>query len=269
MHWLEATFGTRAPLVGVVHLAPLPGSAGYGGSDDEIMRLARDSAAALWDAGFDGIMLENFGDTPFHPDSVEPHVVGLVSVLVREFSARGPCGVNLLRNAARDALAAAFAGGGAFIRVNIHTGAALTDQGVIQGRAWETLRYRRVLGARVGIMADIQVKHAVPLAPRDPVEEARDSVERGLADALIVTGPRTGTLGNPARARALKEALPDVPVFMGSGVNHDNVGRVLEDADGVIVSSALESGCGRIDPARAAAFVKAARGANRHRRDHA
>ncbi len=259
MSWLSREFKTEQPLIGVVHLLPLPGSPRYGGRLERVLAAARRSADVLFDAGFDAVVVENFGDTPFHPDAVEPHVVGIASRLVAEISARGPCGVNLLRNAAGDALAAAFAGGGRFIRVNVHTGAVLADQGILQGRADATLRYRQVLGSDIRILADVRVKHAAPLVARDLIVEAKDCVERGLADGLIVTGSRTGELGDPACAERLKRELPGVPVFMGSGVTARTARRVLQAADGIIVGTSLERALGVIDPAKARAFVKSAR----------
>ncbi len=258
MSWITELFHTSTPMIGVVHLAPLPGSPQYGGDVDEIFTRARTAARTLRDAGFDGIMFENFCDTPFFPDTVPPHVVGLLSVLVHECAQQGPCGVNMLRNAAGDALAAAFSGGGSFIRVNIHTGAALTDQGIIQGKACETLRYRRSLNASVRILADVQVKHAAPLARRSATLEAKDCVERGGADGVIVTGSRTGEPVDMVQLEEVKNAVPSTPLFVGSGASADNLASALTIADGVIVSTSLEKETGLIDPRSAAAFIKEA-----------
>lgn len=259
MQWIEALFTSKKPVIGVIHLLPLPGSPRYGGNLETILRAARTAANTFWEAGFDGVMLENFCDVPFFPDHVDPHVVALAGVLVKEFRRRGPCGVNLLRNAARDAMAAAFAGGGDYIRVNVHSGAAVTDQGLLTGKAYETVRYRSLLGAGVRILADVHVKHAEPLVPRDPVEEALDCVERGLADGIIATGPRTGVPADLSQAEKLKAALPATPLFLGSGVSVDNVAAALRVADGIIVSTSLESETGVVDQARAKAFMEAAR----------
>jgi len=259
MNWIEDLFQVEKPLIGVVHLLPLPGSPRYGGSMDEILEAARWSASALREAGFDGIMFENFGDIPFHPDRVEPHVVGIVSVLVSEFSRHGPCGVNLLRNAARQAVAAAFAGGGSFVRVNVHTGSQVTDQGLIHGRAYDTVRYAKLLGSGIRILADIEVKHAEPLVRRGPLAELQDAVERGLADAVIVTGNRTGEPADLDLVARLKQAAPRTPIFVGSGVTTETVAATLEVADGVIVSTSLEKDPGRIDGVKAHAFVREAR----------
>jgi membrane complex biogenesis BtpA family protein len=186
-------------------------------------------------------------------------VVGIVSILVAEFAERGPCGVNLLRNAARDAVAAAVAGGGRVIRVNVHTGAAVTDQGLLLGAADETVRYLHTLRADIRILADVQVKHAAPLVARDITVEAQDCCERGLADGVIVTGPRTGAPADLTVVKRVKTAVRETPVFVGSGVSVETVAATLAAADGVIVSTSIEKRLGEIDAVKAKAFVAEAR----------
>ncbi len=148
----EPTFGTAAPLVGMVHLPPLPGAPKAPDDGDKAMRAALDRAAsdarALDRGGVDGIVIENFGDAPFYPDEVPPHVVAGVTRAATAVAAETdiPLGINVLRNDAEAALSIAAAVGADFVRVNVHTGARVTDQGIVQGRAHETLRLRDRLG---------------------------------------------------------------------------------------------------------------------------
>ena len=127
-----------------------------------------------------------------------------------------------------------------FIRVNVHAGAMLTDQGIIQGKAHETLRYRSLLKSEVKIFADIAVKHAMPLAPIDILASAEDTYHRGLADALIVTGTATGRSTDLGQLETVKSAIPQASVFVGSGVTTDNLAEVLQYADGVIVGTSIK-----------------------------
>src|SRR3990172_2446878 len=120
--------------------------------------------------------------------------------------------------AARAALAIAAAVGARFIRVNVHAGAVVSDQGVIQSDAYATLRDRRLLGADVRIFADAGGKHAVPLAPVELEQTARDLVHRELADALVVSGPATGEATPPGDLERVRRAVPGVPLLVGSGV---------------------------------------------------
>jgi uncharacterized protein len=248
-------------LIGMVHLLPLPGSPNYGGTMDEICAAAINDALALKDAGFDALLIENYGDAPFRKETVEPLTVAAMTSAVtqvrREVSL--PVGVQVLRNDAQAGLSIAAVSGAQFVRVNVHTGAMLTDQGIIEGKADETLRLRTALGVQVKIFADVFVKHATPLGTAPIKDAARDAAERGLADALIVSGSATGSEINVEDLHSVKSSV-DIPVIVGSGVNADSVKSLLAIADGVIVGTAIkEHGIttAPVDPERAKAFVEA------------
>ena len=258
-------FGFRKPAIGVVHLLPLPGSPGYGGSMADVVERARSDAAAYRDAGFHGLIVENYGDVPFWPDRVGPETVAAMSAVVWEVarSVRLPVGVNVLRNDARAALAIAAAVGARFVRVNVHTGAMVTDQGIIEGRAAETARFRKQLGAGTFIFADVLVKHGQPLGQIGVEAAVADTVERGLADAVIVTGQATGEPCDLEELARAKRAAGEVPVLAGSGVNADNVGEILAMADGVVVGTSVKLDARTsqpVDRARATEFITALRG---------
>lgn len=262
---LSEIFGNARPLIGMVHLLPLPGSPRWGGSMTAVIERAVADASALEAAGFDGVLVENYLDAPFYPERVPVETATALAVCAREVvrSVRVPVGVNVLRNDAEAALAVALAAGGRFVRVNVHTGAMLADQGLLTGRAHETLRLRGRLGGEgIALFADVWVKHAVPLPGADLQRTAEDTFYRGLADALIVTGPGTGRATDPERVTLVREAVPEAPVLVGSGVTAEVAARVLAVADGAIVGSAVQrdgrAGQG-VDPERAAAFVRAAR----------
>jgi hypothetical protein len=230
-------------IVGMVHLLPLPGSARWAGSMERAIAAALADAEALVDGGVDALIVENFGDVPFTPGRVDAATVAAMSVIahaIRQALGDTILGVNVLRSDARSALAVACAVGARFIRVNVHAGAVVTDQGVIQSDAHATLRERRLLGADVKIFADVQSKHAVPLGPVELELEARDVVHRGLADALIVTGKATGDPTPIDDLKRVRSAVGPVPLLAGSGVTAETVAEILSVADGVIVGTALK-----------------------------
>ena len=235
--------GTK-PVIGMVHLLPLPGSPLWQGSLQQVLERALADAGTYASVGFHALLLENYGDIPFTAGSVAPHTVAamawIMAHLTREVAL--PIGVNVLRNDWRSALALASACSGKFIRVNVHTGAMLTDQGIIAGNAHDCLRYRQALGAQaVGILADVWVKHAVALGHTgDLVACATDAARRGLADGLIVTGKRTGEAPAVEDLVKIKEALPDVPLLVGSGVRADNVQWFAPWIDGLIVGTSVK-----------------------------
>lgn len=229
-------------VIGMVHLLPLPGSPGFSGSRRDILRRARRDAVLLEEHGVDGVMVENFGDVPFFPDSVPPETIAEMSVIAAELRSRlsVPLGINVLRNDALSALAIAAAVGADFIRVNIHAGAAVTDQGVIQGQAARTLRRRRELETEVLIWADVKVKHSALIGEFPLRQLAEDIAYRGLADALIVTGSGTGELTSLEELKAVRAAVPDRPLLVGSGVKPENVLNYLPYTDGVIVGTSIK-----------------------------
>jgi membrane complex biogenesis BtpA family protein len=225
----------------MVHVAALPGAPLYGGSMRSIVDAALRDASALRDGGCDAIAFENFGDRPFFKERVPVETVAALTAVIVEVVAevRMTFGVNVLRNDAVSAIAIAAATDAAFIRINVHTGAMLADQGVIEGRAAETLRMRTALAPEVLIFADHMVKHAAPLAVVDEAQAAKDLRHRGLADAIIVSGAETGAEPDLRSVARVREALVDAPILIGSGLTESNA-RTFADADGAIAGTSIK-----------------------------
>ncbi len=262
----EPTFETPAPVVGMVHLPPLPGAPGADDLEAVLERAVAD-AEALSAGGVDGVIVENLGDTPYHPEDVPKHTVAAMTRATRAVveAVDLPVGVNVLRNDAAAALSAAAAAGGAFVRVNVHVGARVTDQGLLEGRAHETLRLRERLDADVAVWADVDVKHSAPLGERSVRGAVRDACERGLADAVVVSGPATGRAAAESTLAAAVDArdavAPETPVVVGSGVTDDDA-DLLSTADGAVVGTALKDGgetTAPVDERRVAELVEALR----------
>lgn len=252
------------PVLGMLHLPPLPGAPRCTQSLPAIREHVLRDADALMAGGVHGLMLENFGDTPFFPGRVPAAVVAqmteLSGALRRRFDV--PLGINVLRNDGRSALAIAGAVGAELIRVNILCGARVTDQGVIQGSAHRLLRDRAALGAgHICILADVDVKHSAPLGgPRLIEDEVADTLERGGADAVIVSGRGTGQPADIDVLRRVKAAAADAPVFIGSGVTAESLPRYALHADGFIVGTALKIdgiATNAVDPARVRDLMRA------------
>lgn len=230
------------PLWGMIHLPALPGSPAYAGSVSAIVDRAREDAEKLVEVGFGGLVVENFGDLPFHKDTVPPVTVAAlarVTARLRELCPGTRIMVNCLRNDAAAGLSVATVCEADAIRINVHTGAAVTDQGVLEGQAGRTLRLRRELGSSVRIFADVAVKHAVPLAER-PVEiEASDLRDRGRADALLVTGAGTGREADVEQVEKIRRGAPTAPVLVASGVTAESAADWARVVDGAIIGSGL------------------------------
>lgn len=260
---LDAIWMKGCPVVGMVHLLPLPGSPGFRGSMEEILDRAVTDARHLDHGGLDGVLVENYGDTPFFPDRAPSVSIAAMATAVREVvrATTIPVGVNVLRNDAGGALAVAVAAGGRFIRVNVHTGSMYTDQGLIQGQAHQTLRERQALGVNVAILADVMVKHATPPPGLTLESAARDSWLRGKADGLILTGTETGLALDSQTLRPLRDALPShAKLWVGSGATPESARELSEMSDGMIVGSSLQEGGvagGGVDPGRVGTFMAA------------
>jgi len=244
---------SRKVVIGMIHLPPLPGSPGYGGIVRTIRDAAQRDAGALSDGGVDGLMIENFGDVPFYPGRVPAYAVAHMTAIAAEVKLRFPSlplGINILRNDGLSALAVAHAVGAEFIRVNVLCGARVADQGLLQGIAHDLLRERTLLAAHdVKILADVDVKHSAPLAPRGLADEVDDTVKRGRADGLIVSGAGTGKTTSPQKVQDVKShAGDDVSVFVGSGITPATVAQYAPHADGFIVGTAFKRDGDPVNP---------------------
>lgn len=260
---LSQLFKTRKPIIGVVHLLPLPTSPRWGGSLKAVIDRAEQEATALASGGVDGLIVENFFDAPFTKNQVDPAVVSAMTVVVQRIQnlVTLPVGLNVLRNDGKSAMAIASCVKAQFIRVNVLTGVMATDQGLIEGEAHQLLRYRRELGSDVKILADVLVKHARPLSSPNLTVAVKDTIERGLADGVILSGWATGSPTSLEDLELACGAAAGTPVFIGSGANWENIGTLMQAADGVIVSSSLKRHgqiSQPIDPIRVSQFVEAA-----------
>jgi membrane complex biogenesis BtpA family protein len=203
-------------------------------------------ARLLEKAGFDALILENFGDAPFFKSEVPPITIAALTRVVSEVAraVELPLGVNVLRNAGSAALAVAEATGAEFIRVNILSGAFATDQGIIEGCAATLLRERAALGSSVRIWGDILVKHARPLSTEEPELAVEETISRGGAEAVIVTGTTTGRAVDLDRLQRAARAADHLgaPTYIGSGCTPENWPALSRHAYGAIVGSAFRKG---------------------------
>lgn len=253
-------------VIGMIHLPPLPGSPRSSSPLVGVRDFALRDAETLLRGGVHGLMIENFGDTPFYPTRVPAATIAQMTWLLAEIkriAGKVPCGVNVLRNDAISAIAVAAAASGEFIRVNVLSGARVTDQGIIAGNAHELLRERKRLSAEaIQIWADVDVKHSAPLAPQPLADEVADLVHRAHADAVIVTGRSTGAAASPEDLETVSAAADGKPVIVGSGVNAATIASFRGSASAVIVGSALKregKATNEVDPRRVAELLQAIR----------
>lgn len=230
-------------MIGVIHLDALPGAPNFAGDYPAIVDKAIKEAGVLEKGGAVGIMIENFGDVPFYPTNVPKETLTCMATLGTKIKEQVsiPIGFNVLRNDAESALALSLSCGGKFVRINVLSGAMATDQGIIEGKAHEVLRMRKRLAKDVVILADVHVKHATPMGDEDIGQVSIDTIKRGGADAIIVTGTGTGEETDLIDLKLVREANPDAFIYVGSGTSLDNIDQLAKYADGYIIGTALKS----------------------------
>lgn len=251
-------------IFGMIHLWPLPGSPGYSGLLADIEQQAVQDAEKLIRGGVDGLMIENFGDIPFFKDANRPHTIAIMTRIILKVKALSdlPIGVNVLRNDIQAALGIASAVEAQLVRVNVHTGVMVTDQGIVEGKAAESIRYRQELGLHCALFADVDVKHAAQLGNFSIEALATDTAYRGLADGLIVSGSGTGQPADPSVIRRVRAAVPDRPIWIGSGLSRANLAELWPLVDGAIVGTEFKIdgvSTNPVDPGRVAEFMSACR----------
>ena len=260
---LTSLFANHPPIIGMVHLLPLPGSPGYGGDIEAIYEQAEWEAETLANAGVDGFIVENLNDEPYLVGEPLPEQLALMAAITRLVSRRAnvPVGVNVQFNAWQAELAIAHTCGANFVRVEVFVDTVVMAQGTVQPCSAQLTRYRRALGAEgVQLWADVQTKYTANLVSQPLSQSAIDAKAAG-AEALIVTGAATGQ-ATPLEAVAEVKQVVDLPVLVGSGTTIENVRQVLATADGAIVGSSLKedgSAENRVSKAATEAFMKAAR----------
>lgn len=260
-------FGTDKVLIGMIHCPAFPGAPRYRGAEvaaiyDACMR----DAEALIEGGMHGLIVENHGDIPFSkPEDIGPETAAFMAVVTDRIArtTQVPLGINVLANAPIPAFAVALAGSAKFIRVNQWANAYVANEGFMEGRAAEAMRYRSLLRAEhIRVFADSHVKHGSHAIVADrPIEELTRDLAFFDADAIIATGQRTGNAATIAEIETIGAAT-HLPLLVGSGVDKDNIVEILKRASGVIVASSLKQGgvwWNPVDIERVRAFCAAAR----------
>ncbi len=232
------------PVIGVVHLPPLPGSPGWRGESLEpILERVEADTRALLEGGAEAVIVENYGDAPYAVRVREPETLAAFTLaarraveVAREYGA--PVGLSLLRNSAPEAVAVAAVVGAEFIRSNAFCETRVSPEGILEPVARETLLKARLLGWRGAILADVDVKHSLVLGEGyDPRLAAREAVHRCKPDALIVSGARTGEAPEPGYVAAIRESVPGARLVLGSGATPENIRLYWRLVDAFIIGT--------------------------------
>ena len=252
--------GAKA-VIGMIHVAALPGTPRYAGAFREIISKAKHEATIYREAGVDMLAVENMHDAPYLRAEVGPEITAAMAVLGHEVkNAAGlRCGLQILAGANQAALGAALAADLDFVRVEGFVFAHVADEGLFQSDAGRLMRYRKKIGAEhIPVLTDIKKKHGSHALTADiSIEETARAAEFFTSDGVIVTGGATGQPANPAEVARVSEAVR-IPVLVGSGVTHENVTEFLPHADALIVGSHFKKNgywMNAVDPTRVRVFM--------------
>ena len=273
---ISAIFGkSKSIIIGAVHFPPLLGYPDFPGFS-VALRNALADAKTMIDGGVDGVIFENNYDLPHHI-FVEPPVIAAMTHLGHHLknTTKKPLGVNVLWNDFYSSLSLANVLGLKFVRVPVFVDKVKTDCGIIEGDPKAVLAFRKKIGAEnVALFTDIHVKHSTLLSRHGLIASARLAI-RNKSDALIITGNWTGQAPDLVELKALRAAIGNFPILVGSGANTENIGALLRYANGVIVSTSLKRGSNRkgeqnvkayeqrIDPRKVREFIAAVRKSGR------
>ncbi|MEZ4957448.1 MAG: BtpA/SgcQ family protein [Saprospiraceae bacterium] len=233
-------FKTEKTVIGMIHVAALPGTPKFGGNVKEIINKALAEAEIYKNAGIDGIAIENMHDVPYLKKEVGHEISSLLSIIGYEIKNRTglPCGVQILAAANKAALAVAKSAGLDFIRAEGFVFGHLADEGYIDSCAGELLRYQKKIGADgISILTDIKKKHSSHAISADiDILETAKAAAFFLSDGLIITGKSTGEAADLEELSILNNHL-NIPVIIGSGITLENVETYLPVCDAMIIGS--------------------------------
>jgi membrane complex biogenesis BtpA family protein len=258
MSGFRERFPAAKPLIGVIHLPALPGCPGSPGLA-AVVAHALAELATYRVGGLDGVLVENENDRPHRAEAAR-ETIAVMTAVTRELvsAARSlPVGIEILLNDPEASLAVALAAGADFIRTDYFVDEmSRPEHGVMRIAPEAVISYRASIGAEhVLVLADVQVKYAEMLAPRALAESARQA-RAGHADAIVVTGTRTGEPPSADEVLAACTGAGDCPVLVGSGLAPRNARDLLEVAGGAIVGTSLMSD-GRATSQQVSALIAA------------
>ncbi len=242
--------------IGMIHLPQTTNQ-----SSEALAEYTAKEADKLINAGFDGVLVENYNDYPFPRDKCPNTTLEKVRRVLEDLTKEYPgivVGLNLLRNCGLDSLSLACELGLDFIRVNAYMEPVWAPEGLLGPLAYMIQREKTLRGCRIKVYADVNVKHSRPILGYKVALE--NLVARGRADGVIVTGEATGRKTSPLHVYLARLMAPDnMEVLVGSGVSVDNIGLYMGIADGVIVGTSIKKDgitANPVDPERARRLIE-------------
>ncbi len=258
---LAQHFGAEKYIIACVHLIGLPGSPAYdreGGMRKIIQQGIRDTKILL-DNGVHSIMFVNEADIPYYSSLPIEGIAAfdtVVNSIVSKLEINVPYGINSIYDA-KAGLAIAHATGATFMRGNF-SGVWATKFGWYPTQAPDFYRMKKNLGLKQEDppyqLCNIGNLEGFDLSSKDEVKLAK-SISQDIHAQPHAFAMSPDDL---EKVKAVKNAVPDFPIVVAKGTNHDNVKKLMEVFDGTIMASCLhENGklFAQIDPERTKSFM--------------
>ena len=237
---LKRVFGKEKNiLIGMIHLPPLLGLAGFPGMARVIDKALAD-LGALQKAGFDGALIQNDQDKPHTEFATSGQVARFTAIAMKVCEkARIPIGVQVMLNDWRVSFEIAMVAGAAFTRLDVFVDHVTCEWGDIHPDPAEIMAYKDAVYPDLLLLTDIQIKNKRMVRPR-PLETSAARAMRQGSDGLVVTAGAEATerLANTLRR---KKGSAHFPILVGAGVNAENVRQQLKNANGAFVGGAIKT----------------------------
>lgn len=248
-------------IIGMIHIAALPGTPKYQRSVKKIINSAVDEAMIYKEAGLDAVMIENMHDVPYLNRNAGPEIISTMSIIAHEIKTKTnlPVGIQVLAGANKEAIAIAQAANLDFIRAEGFVFAHIADEGMIESDAGELLRYRKYIDAEdILILTDIKKKHSSHSVTSDvSIAETAKAAEFFLSDGLIITGRSTGIEPDLNELVEIQNTSK-LPIIIGSGITIENIEKYFPTADAFIIGSYFKhdgNWINRVDKSRVKNFI--------------
>lgn len=247
MAMLSEIFQKPKPIIGRVQLLALPGSPDWDGNWDTLITRAEQEATALATAGVDGLILENFHDTPFSRERMDVAgaiAMALLTKRLKQFT-HLPVGISVLRNDPETALAIALNTGADFLRLSVLSGAFVSESGVVNSRLNELLHYKNRLKADLPpLLVDLSPQHLTT-----GIGQATNRQAHTLTHLLTLAQELPTNFGPISLAISSQSLQPEaliafkqqtrLPVWVEHESPHTEPDDWYESADGLILETGI------------------------------
>ena len=241
--WMTGIFGEKKPVIGLVHIRALPGTACYQKDQGlpEVAARARRDYDNLVKGGIDSVIFCNEFDKPYSK-CVGPHIVASMTAIINkvlEGNRTVPFGVDVQWDP-KAALAIAMATEADYIR-GIVCGSFCGDLGLLTPDPEQIMHYRNQIGANhIKILTNLSPEFSVTLDSRPLTLRAQTVTKSSLVDGLCVSGFMAGGEAPYEQLNEVKKAVGDFTVVANTGVKFDNVKKILQIADACCVATCLK-----------------------------